>query len=117
METPGRDREDDHHDEMRRKHPCLSYEDDAPKRVIGLCSGSMDRLVHSYIQSSLVEDVSFHGDILPRRPLDQQWRRDASHVEEPFIDFRGVECSEDHLACMILKNQHMRRCIDHVQME
>ena len=50
METPGEDREDDQHDVMRSTHPCLFYEVDAPKRVIGLHSGSMDRLVHSYIQ-------------------------------------------------------------------
>ena len=56
---------------MRSTHPYLFYEVDATKAVIGLHSGSMDRLVHSYIQSSLVEDVPLHGDILLGRPLDQ----------------------------------------------
>ena len=78
---------------MRSTHPCIFYEVDAPNKVILLRSGSMDRLVHSYIQSSLVENVSLHGDILLGRPLDQQRIRDASHVEAPFIDFIGVGCS------------------------
>ena len=61
---------------------------DAPKKVIGLCSDSMEDYLHSSIQSSLDDDVSFHGDISPRRPPDQQMMRDASHFEAPFIDFK-----------------------------
>ena len=49
METQGGDREDDHHDVMRSTHPCLFYEVDAPKKVIGLHSGSMEIFPHSYI--------------------------------------------------------------------
>ena len=71
MDTQGRDREDDYHDVMRSPHPYLFYEVDAPKKVIGLHSRSMDRLVHSYMQSPFDDDVSLHGDIMPGRPLDQ----------------------------------------------
>ena len=85
MEIQGGDREDDHHDVMRSTHPCIFYKVDEPKEVIGFCSGSKDRLVHSYMQSPFDDDVSFHGDIFLGRPLDQQRRRDASHVEAPFI--------------------------------
>ena len=54
-------------------------------------SGSMEGSLHSYMQSSLDDDVSLHGDILPGRPLDQQRRMDASHVGAPIIDFRRLE--------------------------
>ena len=54
-------------------------------------SGSMESFLHSSIQSSLEDDVSLHGEILSGRPLDQQRRMDASHVEAPLIDFRRVE--------------------------
>ena len=76
---------------MRSTHPYSPMEVDTPEKVIGLHSGSMESFLHSYIQSSLVEDVSLHGDILPRRALDQQRRMDASHVGAPLIDFRRVE--------------------------
>lgn len=55
-----------------------------------MCSGSMDIFVHSYMQSPLEDDVSLHGDIFSGRPLDQQRRMDASSVEAPLSDFRGV---------------------------
>ena len=48
METQGEDREDDHHDVMRSTHPFMFYEVDAPKKVIGLHSGSMEGFLHSY---------------------------------------------------------------------
>ena len=48
--------------------------------MIGLCSGSMEGFLHSYIQSSLDDGVSLHGDIAPRIPLDQQRRLDAPHL-------------------------------------
>ena len=56
---------------MRSTHPCLCHEVDAPKKVIGLRSGSMEGFLHSHIQSSINEDVSSDGDIAPRGPLDQ----------------------------------------------
>ena len=54
-------------------------------------SGSRGKFVHSCMQSTLDDDVSLHGDISPRRPLDQQMMRDASHLEVLLIDFRGLE--------------------------
>ena len=75
-----RNREDDQHHVMRSTHPCLFYEVDAPKMMIGLRSGSMEGFLHSYIQSSLDDGVSLHGDIAPRRPLDQQRRLDAPNL-------------------------------------
>ena len=75
---------------MRCTHPYPLQEVDAPKKVIGLHSGSMYRFVHSYMQSPFDDHVSLHGDILTGRPLDQQRRMDASPVEAPLSDFRGV---------------------------
>ena len=63
-------------------------------------SGRMDRVVHSYMQSPLDDDVSLHGEISPRRPPDQQMMRDASHFEAPFIDFRGVETLGGHFTVL-----------------
>ena len=81
---------------MRSTHPYSLMEDDAPKRVIGLHSTSMDILVHPSMQSPLEDDVSLHGDILLGRPLDHQMMGDASHVGAPLIVFRGVETLGDN---------------------
>ena len=59
--------------------------------MIGLHSGSMEGFLHSYIQSSLDDGVSLHGDIAPRRPLDQQRRLDAPHLGASHLDFRRVK--------------------------
>ena len=59
--------------------------------IIGLCSGSMEGFLHSYIQSSLDDGVSLHGEITPRRPLDQQRRLDAPYLGASHLDFRRVE--------------------------
>ena len=75
---------------MRSTHPYSFLEVDAPKKVIILFSGSMDRFFHSYMQSPLDDDVSLHGDIFPGRPLDQQRRMDASLVEAPLSVFKEV---------------------------
>ena len=91
METQGGYREKTQHQNMRSTHPYSFLEVDAPKKVIGLRSGSMNRFVHSYMQSPRDDDVSLHGDILPGKPSDQQRRMDASHVGAPLIDFRRVE--------------------------
>ena len=40
------------------------------------------------------------------------WRVDPCWSSELLVEY-----SQDHLACMILTDQHMRRCINHVQME
>ena len=56
---------------MRSIHPYSFLEVDAPKKVIGLHSGSMEGYLRSSIQSYFDDDVSLHGDILPGRPLDQ----------------------------------------------
>ena len=61
--------------------------------MIGLCSGSMEGFLHLCIQSPL-QDVSFLGDIAPRRPLDQQEKVNASHDEALPIDSRRVEALE-----------------------
>ena len=90
METQGGGREENQHHEMRSTHPYPLQKVDAPKKVIVLRSGSIDRVVHTYMQSPLDEDVSLHGDILPGRPLDQQRRMDASLFEAPLTDSRGV---------------------------
>ena len=76
---------------MRSTHPSLFYEVDAPNKVIGLCNRSMESFLHSYIQSSLDDDVSLHGGIAPRRPLDQQRRMDAPHLGTSHLGFRRVE--------------------------
>ena len=55
--------------EEGQSHSYLLQKVDAPKEVIGLCSGSMEGFLHSCIQSPL-DDVSFPGDIAPRRPHD-----------------------------------------------
>ena len=86
-----RDREDDQHHVMRSTHTCLLYEVDAPKMMIGLHSRSMEGFLHSYIQSSLDDGVSLHGDIALRRPLDQQRKLDAPHLGASHLDFRRVE--------------------------
>ena len=91
METQGEGREETQHHEMRSTHPYSFMEVDSHKKVIGLCSGSMESFLHSYIQSSLVEDVSLHGNIFPGRPLDQKRRMYSSHVGAPLMDFRRVE--------------------------
>ena len=96
IETQGGSREKTQHLEMRSTHPCSWLEDDAPNRVIVLCSTSMDRLVHPSMQSPLEDDVSLHGDILPGGPLDHQLMGDASHVGAPLIFFRGVETLGDN---------------------
>ena len=75
---------------MRGIHPCLFHEVDAPKRVIGLHSGSMEGFLHSCVQSPLY-DVSFPGDIAPRRPLDQQNKVNSSHDEALPIHFRELD--------------------------
>ena len=71
METQGGSREKTQHHEMMSIHPYSFLEVDVPKKVIGLHSGSMEGYLHSCIQSSLDDDVSLHGDISPRRPLDR----------------------------------------------
>ena len=71
MKTQGGGREKTQHHEMRSTHLYSFLEVGAPKKVIGLHSGSMDRFLHSYMQSPLDDDVSLHGDISPRRPPDQ----------------------------------------------
>ena len=71
MEIKGGDREDDQHHVMRSTHPYLFHEVYAPKRETRLCSESRDKSVHSCMQSTLEDDVSFHGGISPRRPPDQ----------------------------------------------
>ena len=88
METQGGSREKAQHHEMMSTHPYSSMDFYSPKEVIGLCRGSMESFLHSYIQSSLDDDVSLHGDILPGRPLDQQRRMDVSHIGAPIIDYR-----------------------------
>ena len=70
MEIKGGDSEDDQHHVMRSTHPCPFHEVDAPKRETGLCSESRDKSVHSYMQSTLDDDISLHGEISPRRPPD-----------------------------------------------
>ena len=75
---------------MRSTNPYPFMEVDAPKKVIGLHNGRMESYLHSSIHSSLDDDVSLHRDILSGRPLDQQKRMDASSVEAPLSDFRGV---------------------------
>ena len=72
---------------MRSTHPYPLKKVEAPKRKTGFRSKSLYRFVHSYMQSSLDDDVSFHGEIFLRRPLDQQRRMDASLVEAPLSDF------------------------------
>ena len=57
--------------EEGQSHSYLLQKVDSPKEVIRLCSVSMEGFLHSCIQSPL-DDVSFLGDIAPRRPLDQQ---------------------------------------------
>ena len=64
METQGGSREKTQHHEVRSTHPYSSMEVDAPEKVIGLHSGSMESFLHSSIRSSLEDDVSLHGDIL-----------------------------------------------------
>ena len=64
-------------------------------------SESREKSVHSYMQSTLDDDVSLHGDISPRRPPNQQMMRDSSHFEAPFIDFRGLETLGGH--CTVLR--------------
>ena len=71
METKGGDREEDQHHVMRSTHPYPFQEVDAPKRETRLCSEGKDKSAHSYMQSTLDDDVSLHGGIAPRRPLDQ----------------------------------------------
>ena len=83
---------------MRSTHPYILYEVDAPKKVIGLRSGSMDIFVHSHMQSPLDDEVSLHGDILLGRP--QPMMRDSSHVEAPFIYFRGLETLGDSFTAL-----------------
>ena len=75
METQGEGREETQHHEMRSTHPYSFLEVYTPKKVIGLRSGSMDIIVHSYIQSSLVEDVE--GNNAVRYGFDL-----APHAEE-----------------------------------
>ena len=91
METLGGDREKNQHHEMRITHPYPFLEVVTPRRETRLRSESMGKFVHSYMQSSLDDDVSLHGDISPRRLLDQQRRMDASHVGAQLMDFRKVE--------------------------
>ena len=67
LETQGGSREKAQHHEIRSTHPYSSMEVDAPEKVIGLCSGSMEGYLHSSIQSSLDNDVSLHGDIFEGR--------------------------------------------------
>ena len=71
MEAKGEDREENQHHEMRSTHPYPFQEVDAPKRETGLCSEGMDTSVYSCIQCTFYDDVSLHGDNVPRRPLDQ----------------------------------------------
>ena len=71
METQGEDRENTQHHEMKSTHPYSFLEVGAPKKVIRLCSGSMDIFVHSYMQSPFDDNVSLHGYIFPGRPLYQ----------------------------------------------
>ena len=49
-----------------------------------------DKAIHSYMQSTLDIDVSWHGGIPPGRPPYQEMMRDASHLVAPLIDSRGV---------------------------
>ena len=70
MKIKGGDREDDQHHVMRSTHPYIFQEVDAPKRETGLHSEGKEKSSHSYMQSTLDDDVSLHGDIAPRRPLD-----------------------------------------------
>lgn len=91
MEMKGGDREDDHHHVIRRTHPYLFQEVDAPKRETRLRSEGKDKSVHPYMQSTLDDDVSLNGGISLGSPLDQQMMRDALHLEALLIDFRGVE--------------------------
>ena len=49
METQGGGREKTQHHEMRSTHPYPFLEVDAPKKVIGLRSGSMESFIHLYI--------------------------------------------------------------------
>ena len=51
----------------------------------------MDKSVHSYIQSTLDDDVSLHGGIVLGRPLDHQRRMDSPHLKAPLIDSIEVE--------------------------
>ena len=87
---------------MRSTHPYPFLEVVTRRGETRLCSESMGRFFHSYMQSSLDDDVSLHGDISLRRPLDQQRRMDASPVEAPLIDFRGVETLGDNFTALSL---------------
>ena len=86
METEGGGREESQHHELRSTHPYPQQEVDAPNMKTGLRSKGMEKFFHSYFD----DDVSLHGEILSREPLDQQRRMDASPVEASLIDFRGV---------------------------
>ena len=91
LQMKGEGREDGQHHMMRSTHPYLFQKVDAQKRQTDLCSEGKDKVVHSYMQSTLDIDVSLHGGIPPGRPPDQEMMGDDSHLVAPLIDFGGVK--------------------------
>ena len=71
METKEGDREEDQHHVMRSTHPYPFQEVVSPKKETGLCSVGKDKSVHSCMQSTLDDDVSLHGGMASRRPINQ----------------------------------------------